>query len=175
MEQGVLMQLQDLGAAAAIAFSAVGSALGTGAAGMAAVGAWKKCYAQSKAAPILLVAFVGAPISQTIYGMLLMNSIAAAVANGHFFLGHRDLRRPGHRRLGHDAGQGRCRRLRRPGRDRQGDRELPDGRRDHRDRGPVRHGLFDGQGQRPGRLVLAGRGRRRGCALLSRVVDRSDH
>ena len=47
MEQGVLMQLQDLGAAAAIAFSAVGSALGTGGrGGMAAVGAWKKCYAQ---------------------------------------------------------------------------------------------------------------------------------
>ena len=51
MEMTALMQLKDLGLAAAISLAAVGSALGSGAAGMAAVGAWKKCYAQSKAAP----------------------------------------------------------------------------------------------------------------------------
>jgi len=70
--------LGRLGAAAALALAAAGSALGTGAAGAAAVGAWKKCYAQSKAAPFLLVAFVGAPLSQTIYGMILMNNIVGA-------------------------------------------------------------------------------------------------
>ncbi len=70
--------LGKLGGAAALAFSAAGSALGTGAAGCAAVGAWKKCYAQSKAAPFLLVAFVGAPLSQTIYGMILMGNIVKA-------------------------------------------------------------------------------------------------
>jgi V/A-type H+-transporting ATPase subunit K len=60
------------GAVAALAFAAVGSALGTGAAGSAAVGAWKKCYAQGKTAPMTLLTFVGAPLSQTIYGMILM-------------------------------------------------------------------------------------------------------
>ena len=60
---------------AALALAAVGSALGTGSAGMAAVGAWKKCFAQNRAAPFLLIAFVGAPLTQTIYGMILMNAI----------------------------------------------------------------------------------------------------
>lgn len=62
-------------AGAALAFSAMGSALGTGYAGMAAIGAWKKCFASDKAAPFILIAFVGAPLSQTIYGFILMNSI----------------------------------------------------------------------------------------------------
>lgn len=87
MESGVLMQFKDLGLAAAFAFSAAGSAFGTGIAGMAAIGAWKKCYAQSKAAPFLLLAFVGAPLSQTIYGMILMNKIVEAVARGDFAWG----------------------------------------------------------------------------------------
>ena len=45
---------------------------------MAAVGAWKKCYAQNRAAPFILFAFVGAPLSQTIYGLILRNAIKAA-------------------------------------------------------------------------------------------------
>ena len=58
-----------------LAFAALGSALGTGVAGMAAIGAWKKAFAQNKAAPFILVAFVGAPLSQTIYGMIVRNAI----------------------------------------------------------------------------------------------------
>ena len=58
-----------------LAIAAVGSALGTGAAGMAAIGAWKKAFAQNRAAPFILVAFVGAPLSQTIYGMILRDQI----------------------------------------------------------------------------------------------------
>ena len=61
-----------------LAFAAIGSAFGTGFAGMAAVGAWKKAFTQNKAAPFILVAFVGAPLSQTIYGMILRNAIQAA-------------------------------------------------------------------------------------------------
>ena len=57
---------------AAIGMAAIGSAIGAGIAGQAAIGAWKKCYAQGKAAPFLLLAMVGAPLSQTIYGMLMM-------------------------------------------------------------------------------------------------------
>ncbi|MDP8264440.1 MAG: V-type ATP synthase subunit K [Candidatus Aceula lacicola] len=87
MEHGVLMQFQELGAVAALALAAVGSALGTGAAGMAAVGAWKKCFAQSKAAPFILTVFVGAPLSQTIYGMIVMNYIVTAIAKGSYLWG----------------------------------------------------------------------------------------
>lgn len=74
-----------LGAAASLALAAVGSGLGTGAAGAAAIGAWKKCYAQSKTAPFLLVAFVGAPLSQTIYGMILMGWIVKAAATATLY------------------------------------------------------------------------------------------
>lgn len=70
-----------IGVGAALALAAVGSALGAGSAGMAAVGAWKKCFVQNKPAPFLLVAFVGAPLTQTIYGFILMNALAAAAAD----------------------------------------------------------------------------------------------
>jgi len=82
METGVVVHLKELGMAGALAFSAIGSALGTGIAGMAAVGAWKKCFAQNKAAPFILTVFVGAPLSQTIYGMIVMNFIVTAVGKG---------------------------------------------------------------------------------------------
>jgi V/A-type H+-transporting ATPase subunit K len=70
--------LGQIGIAASLALAAVGSALGTGAAGMAAVGAWKKCFAQNRPAPFMLIAFVGAPLTQTIYGMILMGVIRDA-------------------------------------------------------------------------------------------------
>jgi len=43
------------------------------------VGARKKCFIQNKAAPFMLVAFVGAPLTQTIYGMILMGALRGAV------------------------------------------------------------------------------------------------
>jgi V/A-type H+-transporting ATPase subunit K len=70
--------LGEMGYAASIALAAMGSALGAHAAGMAAVGAWKKCFTQNKPAPFMLIAFVGAPLTQTIYGMILMNAIKDA-------------------------------------------------------------------------------------------------
>ncbi|MBN2190722.1 MAG: V-type ATP synthase subunit K [Candidatus Aureabacteria bacterium] len=82
MAGNILSQFQDLGFSAALAFAAIGSALGTGAAGMAAVGAWKKCFAQSKAAPFILTVFVGAPLSQTIYGFIVMNTLSAKAGSG---------------------------------------------------------------------------------------------
>ncbi len=68
--------LGDMGLS--LSFAAIGSALGTGVAGMAAVGAWKRAFMQNKAAPFILIAFVGAPLSQTIYGMILRNAIKGA-------------------------------------------------------------------------------------------------
>ncbi|MBN3039077.1 MAG: V-type ATP synthase subunit K [Candidatus Omnitrophica bacterium] len=83
----VLVQFKDLGVGAVLAFAAMGSALGAGAAGMAAVGAWKKSFAQNKAASFMLVAFVGAPLTQTIYGMIVMNKIAEVAASGQYMWG----------------------------------------------------------------------------------------
>ena len=60
------------GAITCLGLSAAGSAFGTGYAAAAAVGAWKKCYAANRPAPFLLLSFVGAPITQTLYGMILM-------------------------------------------------------------------------------------------------------
>jgi V/A-type H+-transporting ATPase subunit K len=81
MEAATMQALTQAGAFSAIGFAAVGSALGTGAAGSAAVGAWKKCYAQGKPAPFQLAVFAGAPLSQTIYGMILMFLIAGKTAS----------------------------------------------------------------------------------------------
>ena len=77
MDVATMASIGKAGAAAAIGLAAVGSALGTGIAGSASVGAWKKCYAQSKQAPFQLLIFIGAPLSQTIYGMILMNAMVA--------------------------------------------------------------------------------------------------
>ena len=76
------MDIGLIGVGSALAFAAIGSALGAGSAGMAAVGAWKKCFVQNKPAPFLLIAFVGAPLTQTIYGFILMNALVAAAAVG---------------------------------------------------------------------------------------------
>jgi V/A-type H+-transporting ATPase subunit K len=72
-----------LGGIAALAIAAIGSAMGTGAAGAAAIGAWKKCYAQGKPAPFMLLTFVGAPLSQTIYGIVLMFIMKGKISDGY--------------------------------------------------------------------------------------------
>ncbi|MDA3939400.1 MAG: V-type ATP synthase subunit K [Spirochaetia bacterium] len=75
------------GIGAAIALAAFGSALGSGAAGMSAIGAWKKCYAQNRPAPFTLITFVGAPLTQTIYGYILMNTLLASTSPDWLILG----------------------------------------------------------------------------------------
>ena len=64
-----------------VGLAAIGSAIGAGIAGQAAIGAWKKCYAQGKQAPFLLLALVGAPLSQTIYAMIMMTMIMGRINN----------------------------------------------------------------------------------------------
>ena len=68
--------LGDMGMSLSIA--SIGSAIGTGIAGMAAIGAWKKMIASGEKAATALLIFVGAPLSQVIYGMILKNAIADA-------------------------------------------------------------------------------------------------
>lgn len=84
MEAGLLAQFKDLGLSSVLAFSAIGSGLGAGVAAMAAVGAWKKAFSQNKAASFMLVAFVGAPLTQTIYGMILMNKMVELANKGFY-------------------------------------------------------------------------------------------
>lgn len=76
------MDIGLIGVGSALAFAAMGSAVGAGTAGMSTVGAWKKAFIQNKPAPFLLVAFVGAPLTQTIYGLILMNALMAAAQGG---------------------------------------------------------------------------------------------
>lgn len=73
--------LIKLGGVAAFSLAAIGSALGTGTAAMAGIGAWKKCYLQGKAAPFILLVFIGAPLSQTIYGLLMLINFNKMAAN----------------------------------------------------------------------------------------------
>lgn len=72
MDAQMMETLGKMGATAALGFAAVGSAMGCSTAGMAAIGAWKKSFLKGKNAMFTLLVFVGAPIAQTIYGLLLM-------------------------------------------------------------------------------------------------------
>jgi len=87
MESNVMMQFRDLGLGMVLALAAFGSAAGAGIAGMAAIGAWKKNFVQNKAASFMLVAFVGAPLTQTIYGMIVMNRMAELALQGQYLWG----------------------------------------------------------------------------------------
>ncbi len=75
------------GAAVVLGLAAIGSAIGLGIAGQATIGAWKRCYMNNKPAPFLLVAFAGAPLTQTIYGFLLMNTMRTSQKDPWFLLG----------------------------------------------------------------------------------------
>ena len=81
MDAATIEALGKTGGAAALGLAAVGSSIGAGLAGASAIGAWKKCYAQSKAAPFILITFIGAPLSQTIYGMILMGWMVEVAKN----------------------------------------------------------------------------------------------
>jgi len=72
------MELGLLGAGLVFGLAAIGSGLGIGIAGMATVGAWKKCFMANKEAPMLLLAFVGNPLSQVFYGYILMGALGEA-------------------------------------------------------------------------------------------------
>ena len=65
----------QIGIGACLGIAAIGSATGAGIAGRAAISAWKKCLMQNKPLPFVLVAFAGAPLTQTIYGFILMQTL----------------------------------------------------------------------------------------------------
>ena len=81
------MNFGMLGAAVCMGIAAIGSAIGIGIAGQGAIGAWKRCYVNNKPAPFILTVFAGAPLTQTIYGFLLMQYMAASQKDSWFLLG----------------------------------------------------------------------------------------
>ena len=79
-----------LGAGLVMGIAALGSAIGIGIAGSATIGAWKRCYKANKPAPMTLLTFAGAPLTQTFYGFILMQQMRNVVVtadNGGFLLG----------------------------------------------------------------------------------------
>jgi len=87
------MFLGQLGAGLAVGMAAVGSSLGAGAAGAAAAGAWAKDAKAGKALRFIYIICVAAPITQTVYGFVVMNqmldklSLAAACGGTLFGIG----------------------------------------------------------------------------------------
>ena len=81
------MNFGMLGAAIVMGIAAIGSAIGIGTAGQGAIGAWKRCYPNNKPAPFILTVFAGAPLTQTIYGFLTMQSMISSSKDPSFLLG----------------------------------------------------------------------------------------
>jgi len=78
-----------IGAGVVMGIAALGSAVGIGIAGSATIGAWKRCYKANKPAPMTLLTFAGAPLTQTFYGFILMQQMlnASATVNPGQLLG----------------------------------------------------------------------------------------
>jgi V/A-type H+-transporting ATPase subunit K len=72
--------LGQLGAALAVGMAAVGSSLGAGVAGMSAAGAWAKDAKAGKPIRFIYIICVAAPITQTVYGFIVMNQMADQLA-----------------------------------------------------------------------------------------------
>lgn len=81
------MNLGMIGAGLVMGLAAIGSAFGVGIAGQGAIGAWKRCYVNNKPASFILMTFAGAPLTQTIYGFLLMRQMVASGKDALFLLG----------------------------------------------------------------------------------------
>jgi len=83
--------LGQLGAVLSLFVAAVGSCLGVSAAGTSAAGAWAKDARAGKPLRFIYIVMVSAPITQTVYGFLVMlqivDKIGAGVASGITLLG----------------------------------------------------------------------------------------
>jgi V/A-type H+-transporting ATPase subunit K len=81
------MDLGTFGSIAVLGIAAIGSAIGTGTAGQAAIGAWKRNYLANKPASFLLVIFAGAPLTQTIYAFILLQRMLASTKDPAMLFG----------------------------------------------------------------------------------------
>jgi V/A-type H+-transporting ATPase subunit K len=81
----------ELGAGLVLGISAFGVAIGMGIAGTAAVGAAKRCYKANKQVPMMMLAFVGFPLTEVIYGYIVMGAmlgVEVTAANAGTLLGY---------------------------------------------------------------------------------------
>jgi len=69
------------GAGLALGLAALGSAIGIGKAGQSAAGAWAKEAKAGKNLNFTYIILLGMPISQTLYAMIVMNNMRAAVSD----------------------------------------------------------------------------------------------
>ena len=67
--------LAEIGIGASFFLATFGSVAGSFVVGSATVGAWKKCYVQNRPAPFIMVTFAGAPLTNVIYGFILMSQL----------------------------------------------------------------------------------------------------
>jgi V/A-type H+-transporting ATPase subunit K len=82
--------LGTLGAGFALGLSATGVAMGIGTAGTAAIGCAKRCYKGNRPVPMLMLTFVGFPLTVIIYGFIIMQqmlSVTVTAANAGQLLG----------------------------------------------------------------------------------------
>lgn len=70
--------LAEIGIGSSFVLAALGSVIGAYVAGAATIGAWKKCQIENRPAPFIMVAFAGAPLTNVIYGFILMNQLDAS-------------------------------------------------------------------------------------------------
>ena len=82
-----LTWLGQLGFALPMGLGAIGSALGIGAAGSAATGAWAKEVREGKQMNFMYIALTGMPLSQTIYGFGLMLALLHGKVYDSAFIG----------------------------------------------------------------------------------------
>jgi V/A-type H+-transporting ATPase subunit K len=64
-----------LGACLVLGLSAIGAAMGMSIAGTAAVGAAKRCFKANRPVPMLMLTFVGFPLTEVIYGFIIMQQM----------------------------------------------------------------------------------------------------
>jgi V/A-type H+-transporting ATPase subunit K len=67
-----------IGTIGAFGISSLGAGIACAVVGTVTIGAWKKCLMQNKPVPFILVAFAGMPLSNVIYGFILMNTLVAS-------------------------------------------------------------------------------------------------
>jgi len=78
--------LGQVGFALPLGLGAIGSALGIGAAGSAAAGAWSKEAKEGKPMNFKYIILAGMPLSQTIYGFVLMVALLKSRVYGAEFM-----------------------------------------------------------------------------------------
>jgi len=76
----------EIGIGSSFLLATLGSVIGVYIAGSATIGAWKKCYLESKPGPFIMAAFAGAPLTNTIYGFILMGQLESSVRLSNFQL-----------------------------------------------------------------------------------------